>query len=228
MMQNKPEMGEMPAYYKEKCWDKIARVYDAGLYLLLFGSEKRFRRSFVDFANPRRGEQILDVCSGTGTLTALVAGRVGNSGMVTGVDLSAKMVAIARQKAKEGLPLTFKRASGENLPFPGGMFDRSFISLGLHEMPKAARQNTLREIYRTLKPGGGLFVLDYNLASGLLARLAITSFLRIVEGEAVYQLIRNGTLPAEIGDAGFILGGRELLLAGVLQIIHADKPPIGH
>lgn len=226
-MQSKPEAVKKPDYYEEKFWDRIARVYDTGFYLLLFGGEGRFRRNFVDFANPRKGEKVLDVCSGTGTLTSLTAERVGDSGTVVGVDLSAKMVAVAREKIKEGLPLTFERANSENLPFPEGMFDRSFVSLGLHEMPQTARRNTLGEIFRTLKPGGSLFVLDYNLPEGLLARLILKPFLKIVEGGAVYRMVLDGALTAEIGDAGFILGERKLLLAGMLQIIKADKPLVG-
>ncbi len=218
---------EKPDYYEEKFWDKSARVYDAGFYLLLFGGEGRFRRNFVDFANPRKGEKVLDVCSGTGTLSSLTAERVGDSGAVIGVDLSAKMVAAARKKIKEGLPLTFERANSENLPFPEGMFDRSFVSLGLHEMPQTARRNTLGEIFRTLKPGGSLFVLDYNLPEGLLARLILKPFLKIVEGGAVYRMVLDGALTAEIGDVGFILGERKLLLAGMLQITKADKPLVG-
>lgn len=227
MIQNRPGAVEKPDYYEEKCWDKIARAYDGGLYLLLFGGEKRFRRNFIDFANPGKGEKVLDVCSGTGTLTSLAAERVGDSGTVIGVDLSAKMIEVARQKIKEGLPLTFEMANSENLLFPEGMFDRSFVSLGLHEMPRTARQNTLREIFRTLKPGGSLFVLDYNLPEGLPARLILKLFLKIVEGEAVYRMVLDGALTAEIGDAGFIPGERKLLLAGMLQIIKADKPLMG-
>jgi demethylmenaquinone methyltransferase/2-methoxy-6-polyprenyl-1,4-benzoquinol methylase len=160
-------------------------------------------------------------------LTALIAERVGNSGTVIGVELSAKMVVVARQKVKEGLPLTFKRASGENLPFPGGMFDRSFISLGLHEMPKAARQNTLREIYRTLKPGGSLFVLDYNLAEGALAKLAVKVFVKLAESEEAYKMLLERTLEEEIRQAGFIVEGRKLLLGGISQIVKAGKPLMG-
>jgi predicted methyltransferase len=94
-------------------------------------------------------------------------------------------------------------------------------------MPQTARQNTLREIFRTLKPGGSLFVLDYNLPEGILARLILKSSLKIVEGEAVYRMVLDGALIAEIGAASFILGERKLLLAGMLQIVKADKPLMG-
>lgn len=227
-MQNKPEEVKAPAYYQDKFWGRFARIYDLviKLFLLPFGGEERYRKDLVYFANPGKGERVLDVCSGTGTLSSLIAGRVGDSGTVTGVDLSARMVEIARKKVKEGLPLTFERASSENLPFPDGIFDRSFISLGLHEMPKTARQNTLREIFRTLKPGGSLFALDYNLAEGVLAKLAVKAFVKLAEQEDAYQMLLERMLEKEIGQAGFILEDRKLLLGGISQIIKAGKPLI--
>ncbi len=228
MIQSKPEEVKVPTYYKDKCWSRFALIYDpfAKLFFLPFGGEGRYRKALVYFANPGKGERVLDVCSGTGTLASLIAERVGDSGTVIGVDLSAKMVAVARQKAKEGLPLTFERASSENLPFPGGIFDRSFISLGLHEMPRAARQNTLREIFRTLKPGGSLFTLDYNLAEGILAKLAVKVFVKLAEPEDAYKMLLERTLEEEIRQAGFIVEDRKLLLGGISQIVKAGKPLI--
>ncbi len=228
MIQNKPEEVKAPAYYKDKCWSRFARIYDSftKLFFMPFGGEGRYRKDLVYFANPGKGERVLDVCSGTGTLASLIAERVGDSGTVIGIDLSAKMVEMARKKVKEGLPLTFQRASSESLPFPEGIFDRSFISLGLHEMPRAARQNTLKEIFRTLKPGGSLFVLDYNLADGVLAKLAVKVFVKLAEQEDAYEMLLERMLEKEIRQAGFIVEDRKLLLGGISQIVKAGKPLI--
>lgn len=226
MTQSKPEEVKVPVYYKDKFWGRFALVYDlfTKLFFLPFGGEGKYRKDLVYFANPGKGERVLDVCSGTGTLSSLIAERVGDSGAVIGVDLSAKMVEIARKKVKEGLPLTFERASSENLPFPDGIFDRSFISLGLHEMPRTARQNTLREIFRTLKPGGSLFALDYNLADGVLAKLAVKVFVKLAEHEDAYEMLLERMLEEEIRQAGFIVEDRKLLLGGISQIVKAGKP----
>lgn len=107
------------------------------------------------------------------------------------------------------------------------MFDKSFLCLGLHEMPQIARRNTLREIYRTLKPGGKLFVLDYSLPSNIFPRSVIKTFVKLLEDEAAYKMLLEGTLTAEIGEAGFILKGRKLASSGMVLIIRADKPLLG-
>lgn len=231
MRRNKPAeaaAAKTPPYYREEVWNKLASLYDPLLKLILlpFGGEKGFRKTLIDFANPRKGEQVLDVCSGTGTLTSLIAERVGSSGMVIGVDLSVRMIRIAREKVKD-LAVTFQRADTESLPFAEGMFDKSFLSLGLHEMPQIARRNTLREIYRTLKPGGKLFVLDHSLPNGVFPRLVIKALVKLLEEEAAYRMLLEGTLTTEIEEAGFILKGRELALSGMVEIIRADKPLLG-
>lgn len=216
---------QVPPYYEEKFWRRWAWVYDplVQLYLLPFGGEGRLRRRFINFARPRLGEQVLDVCCGTGTLTSLIARRVGKSGRVTGVDLSVDMMNRARKKAV-ALPVTFKQASSDHLPFPEDNFDRCFISYGLHELPEAVRWNSLKEAYRVLRPGGGLYVLDYHLPQSIPARLMIKSFVRLLEEKSVYQMMLDDTLPDEITDAGFMLKERQLPLKGMFQMIRADKP----
>ena len=220
-----PAVAIEPAYYEVGYWKRWSRVYDSlvKLFFLPFGGELRFRDNFVDFASPREGEQVLDACCGTGTVTSLVARRVGGSGRVIGIDLSAEMIARARKKATN-LPVIFKRASCDRLPFPEDTFDRSLVSFGLHELPLVIRQNSLKEIYRTLKPGGSLFIFDYHLPEGLWPRLAIKSFVKFFEEEVAYRLMLEDRLPAEIGDAGFILRERRWPLAGMFQMLRAQKP----
>jgi len=177
----------------------------------------------VDFASPAEGDQILDVCCGTGTLTSLIAGRVGPDGQVIGVDLSEYVLEIARKK-RRNVPVTFQRAEAENLPFALAKFDKCFISFGLHEMPEQARQNTIKEIRRTLRSGGSLFVVDYNLPAGALARLAIKAFVKLVEDEAAYKILLDGSLMAEVEEGGLAIKRRELICSGMIQLIEAMNP----
>jgi demethylmenaquinone methyltransferase/2-methoxy-6-polyprenyl-1,4-benzoquinol methylase len=220
------ESGELkaPAYYRQEAWDRFARWYDPLLKLVLlpFGGEGRLRRRFVDFAAPKKGEQVLDVCSGTGRLTSLIAERVGDGGKVIGIDLSPGMIRIAREKVKS--PVTrFQSANSESLPFPSSVFHSAFISFGLHEMPESARENTLREIHRTLKPGGHLFVLDYHLPRGVVSRFIIKAFVRLLEEDFSYKMLLEDSLEAEVKRAGFVIERCELVSAGTIQMLRARK-----
>ena len=214
----------VPVYYKPECWRKFSRFYDflVGLFFLPFGGEKRYRARFVDFVAPRPGEQVLDVCCGTGTLTALVAGRLSGKGRVTGVDLSAAMITKAHGKVAD-LSATFKTADVESLPFAPDSFDKEYVSFGLHELPAGVRQAVLGEMYRTLKAGGGLFVFDFNLAKSPLPRLAIRTFVRTFEEADAYRMMLDGLRP-QIETAGFKVKEWRPVLGGMFQMIYAVKP----
>ena len=215
----------LPDYYMEKASKKWGQFYDLFLKLVFLpcGGESSFRRRCVDFTNPAEGGQVLDVCCGTGTLTSLIARRVGPDGQVIGVDLSESMLDAARKKTRNVL-VTFERAEAENLPFVSGRFDKCFVSLALHEMPKQARQNTLREVRRILRPGGRLFVVDHNLPAGSLARLAIRAFVKRVEDEVAYKMLLEGNLLGEIEESGLTIKRRELIYSGMIQLIEAMNP----
>lgn len=213
-----------PPYYREELWNRLSRFYDPLVKLLLlpFGGERKLRKKLIDFANPGNGEQVLDVCCGTGTLTSLLAQRVRASGSVIGVDLSAGMLHIAKEKVK--LPaVTFLKANVEHLPLHSGAFDKAFLSWGWHEMPRAARRNALREIHRTLKPGGNLLVLEYNLPRSGWGRLAIQAFVKLVEDKRTYKMLREGSLLAEMEEASFVVARRELLCGGMVQLAQGGK-----
>ena len=215
----------LPDYYKEKALKKWGRFYDRfqKLVFLPWGGEDSFRRRCVDFASPTEGDQVLDVCCGTGTLTSRIAQRLGPDGQVIGVDLSGYMLDIARGKTRN-VPVTFEKAGAENLPFVSGRFDMCFLSFALHEMPKQARQNTLRETRRILRSGGRLFIVDYSLPAGILAELAIRAFVRLVEGEAVCKMLLEGSLLREVEESGLNIKRRELICSGMTQLIEAINP----
>ncbi len=219
---------ETPQYYEHGHWKTWSRVYDfiVKLSFIPFGGENRFRRKVVEMASVKEGEQVLDLCCGTGTLTSLVARKVGSNGHVTAVDLSQDMITRAKKKVTD-LPVTFRRASADNLPFEEGTFDKAFISYGMHEMPDEIRLRAMKELYRVLKPGGSLFIVDYNLPGSPLPRLIIGLFLRIFEEKVAYKMAHDGVLPRQLKEAGFTVNDRKLPLGGMFQIIRSDKSLLG-
>jgi ubiquinone/menaquinone biosynthesis C-methylase UbiE len=212
-------------YHKKEVWKRRARFYDPFLKLVFlpFGGENSFRKSCVDFASPAERDRVLDVCCGTGRLTSLIAQRIGSEGQVIGVDLSESVLEIARKRTRN-MPVTFQRANVENLPFTSARFDKCFISFGLHEMPRQARHNTLREIHRTLRPGGRLFIVEYNLPTGTLARLAIKAFVKIIEDKAAYRMLLDSSLVTEVEEGGLAIKRREFVYSGIIQLIEATNP----
>lgn len=215
----------MPSRHIGKGWQRHAWLYDPliKVFFLPFGGEDSFRKTLVDFAALKEGEQVLDACCGTGTLTSLLAERVGETGAVTGIDLSYCSLGVAAKKAKKVLPLTFIQASCVDIPFPDGSFDKIFISFGLHELAKADRRNSLQQINRVLKSDGSLFILEYHLPRAALTRFAVKAFNRLFEDEEAYRMLLDGTLLPELEQAGFSIRRKRLIGAGMFQMLHTDK-----
>ena len=199
----------LPVWYTGRLWKRFARLYDP--------------LRCADFASPAEGDQVLDVCCGTGTLTSLIAARVGPAGQAIGVDISESALEIARTKTCN-IPVAFVRASAEALPFASSRFDKCFISFGLHGMPEQARQNTIREIARTLRTSGSLFVVDYNLPAKALARLTLKAFVKHIEDEAAYRMLVGSSLEREIVEIGFAIRRRHIACSGMVQLIEAVNP----
>ena len=208
----------------EKAFNICVKCCDSAFNFLFYlpcGGEKSFRRRCTKFASLIAGDWILDVCCGTGELTAVIA-RQGFTAQLVGVDISESALEIARTKTQH-IPVTFLRASADNLPFGSSRFDKCFISFGLHHMPEEKRQKTLTEIHRILAPEGTLCVIDYNLPEGGLRRLAAIAFAKLDESEEAYKMLKNGSLVREIKQAGFEIERRDLTCQGIIQLLEVVK-----
>ncbi|MBI2854640.1 MAG: class I SAM-dependent methyltransferase [Chloroflexi bacterium] len=214
----------VPVYYKVLLWKRLAPFYDPLFRLLFFllGGERQVRQGLVDFAGVNVGDHVLDVGCGTGTLALLLAKRAGPRGYVVGVDLSEGMLAQARRKTN--VPwLSFRRANVEELPFPDGSFDKAFMSLSLHEMPPEARHNTLMQVARVLRPDGSLFLLEYHLPHGALARRVVNGFMSLTEEKEARRMVRERRLEPEIEAAGLTVKEHKFKVAGALVMLRAAR-----
>jgi ubiquinone/menaquinone biosynthesis C-methylase UbiE len=137
--------------------------YDLLLWLITGGREARFRERLLDLARLEPRECVLDVGCGTGTLAIAAKRRVGDGGVVHGIDASVRMLARARGKADRArVDVAFEHAAAEALPFPEARFDVALATVMLHHLPMQARQQCANEIRRVLKPAGRLLVVDFG------------------------------------------------------------------
>ena len=114
------------------------------------------RALLLERAGITPGQRVLDLCSGPGWLAIEAARAVAPDGHVTGLDLSAGMVATARANAAAaGVGnVEFHQGDAEELPFGDASFDGSVCSLGLMHVPDPGR--ALAELARVIVPGGRL------------------------------------------------------------------------
>ena len=118
----------------------------------------------VDFA-AYRGRRVLDVGCGAGT--DLVRFAKGGA-VVSGIDLSASAIALARQNfAQQGLEADLREGDGEHLPYPDGTFDLVFAHGVVQYTPDGVA--LVRECRRVLEPGGEAVFQVYNRVSWLNA-----------------------------------------------------------
>ncbi|NVJ68078.1 MAG: bifunctional demethylmenaquinone methyltransferase/2-methoxy-6-polyprenyl-1,4-benzoquinol methylase UbiE [Gammaproteobacteria bacterium] len=155
---------------KEEKEGKVAEVFHsvAGKYdimndLMSFGVHRIWKKYTIERAAVRKGQKILDIAGGTGDLTAKFSKLVGEDGQVILADINDSMIKVGRSKLVDsGIVgnVDYVQANAEKLPFPDNYFDRITIAFGLRNVTE--KENALKSMYRILKPGGKLLVLEFS------------------------------------------------------------------
>jgi demethylmenaquinone methyltransferase/2-methoxy-6-polyprenyl-1,4-benzoquinol methylase len=170
---------KVPKYYRNEFESFFVNLYDLFFNVVTLFQIRRLRREAVNVLGLEKSQSVIDFACGTGEFTLIIADQVGNNGKVLGVDLSTRMLAIARKKLKAFSQVHFIRHNFEDIPFRR-KYDAAVIGSGAHEVPPEARLNLYKQAYKMIKSGGKFMVFDYASAKYPLGWL-LWVFLRIVE-----------------------------------------------
>lgn len=141
-------------------FDRIAKRYDRLNRILSLGLDRRWRRKLVAALGPLTADdQVLDVASGTADVALAIAAKTPAS--IVGIDPSEGMLEVGRDKVtRKDLDTRIELVTGDAqaLPFDDDRFAAACISFGIRNVPD--RDLGLREMTRTVRPGGRVVVLE--------------------------------------------------------------------
>lgn len=143
----------------EQMFDTISSDYDGLNRVISFGIDKSWKKKVLKIVASKKPANILDIATGTGDMAILLAQTTAQK--IVGLDISAGMLDVGRKKI-EAKNLSSKiemvHADSENIPFGDNSFDAITVGYGIRNFETL--EKGLAEIYRVLKPGGTLVILE--------------------------------------------------------------------
>jgi ubiquinone/menaquinone biosynthesis C-methylase UbiE len=181
--------------------------------------DKRYKSRLIEQAQIQPGMRVMDLGCGTGTL-AIMAKRAQPNAELVGLDADPEMLKMAyTKKDQENLDVKFDVGFTNDLPYPDASFDCVLSSIMIHHLKTPDKEKTAREIYRVLKPGGQLHVIDFGRPSTFYGKLLgpflhkfeeandnIDGKLPIIFREAGLNVQEKGDFWTFFGDLTFLAG----------------------
>lgn len=224
----------------QQMFGTIAPRYDFLNRLLSFGVDRHWRRKAVRLLKYKEGSRILDVATGTGDVALEIARRTPASVCITGADFCREMVELGQVKVAASPyagRIDFRVAPCEDLPFPDNTFDSITIAFGIRNV--VDRKLGLAEMWRVLKPGGRMIVLEFSTPRSALFRHIYHFYFRrllpLVGGlfskynaykylpDSVLEFPSHEEFAAMIEDAGFRSVHIKELTFGIASLYIGDK-----
>ena len=143
-------------------FDRIAPRYDFMNRFLSMGIDKSWRKKAIQSFRADQPQVLLDVATGSGYM-AIMAARLLKPSNIIGIDISEKMLEAGREKIKKektGTKIELYSGDGETINFGENTFDGVMVAFGVRNFENL--EKGLSEIWRVLKPGAQLVVLEFS------------------------------------------------------------------
>lgn len=204
---------ETPTAQQKRVWDNSAAAYDRQIAFF----ERTWFAGGREWLCGRAHGRVLEVAVGTG----LNLPHYGPDVIVTGIELSPQMLAIARRRANDlGIAADLREGDAEHLPFADASFDTALCAISLCSIPDPAA--AIAEMKRVLVPGGSLLLMDHIVSTWPPVKGAQWLLERITIRSAGEHFTRR-QLPL-VEAAGFRIEESERSKAGTFERLHARKP----
>ena len=154
----------------KEVFDSVATNYDLMNDLMSMGVHRLWKRFMLSQTGLKMGMKALDVAGGTGDIAALLREQVGESGLVVMTDINPSMLKEGRSRLLDRGKLKniqVIQCDAEQLPFDNDHFDCVTIAFGLRNV--TVKENALKSMFRVLKPGGKLLILEFSKPNEMLS-----------------------------------------------------------
>lgn len=219
----------------------VAGKYDIMNDAMSLGIHRLWKQFAVAQVGVRPGHIVLDLACGTGDLSLKMSPQAGSNGLVIASDINASMLQNGRDRLTDrGLidNIVFVQSDAEQLPFPDNSVDRITIGFGLRNVTN--QDAALAAMYRCLRPGGRLVILEFSkpVLPGLDKAYDLYSFKilprlgrMIANDEASYRYLAESirkhpdqeTLKGMMENAGFDRPHYHNLSGGIVAVHKAYK-----
>ncbi len=232
-------------YPLDTFYSRIYKRYDLVNRLFTLGMDQPWRKYTANQCLRHHPAEVLDLCCGTGDLTMLLSGNNSRDISVTGFDLNTKMLERAKQKTNKKGYRNIRYIQGDisHLPFPEDSYDCITIGFGFRNLTydNPNQSAHISEMFRVLKKGGRMFILESSVPENPLVRFFFRGYLNLVlipvgflfsgDKHAYQYLARSsaGFFSADqiarlLSGKGFVMEKGKKFFFGAANLIIACKP----
>lgn len=234
---------EQPEPSRNDVWrmfDRIAPRYDLLNRLLSMRQDVAWRKRLARLLPERENQHVLDLATGTGDVLLSLCRHSSKVRFGVGMDMAGQMLVRGQEKVRHlGVPAFMVRADATCIAGADDAFDAVTIAFGIRNVLDVGQ--ALREMYRVLKPGGRVLVLEFSLPASRLLRAPYLFYFRnvlpriggLISGDSHAYRYLNTTVETFpygeafckiLRDTGFHQVQSHPLSFGIATIYQGDKP----
>lgn len=177
--------------FRQKYYDYFSHFYDRFVTLHSTDSALRLRYFLADATGLKKGDTVLDICTGTGSVLIPLKEKVQAQGLVVGVDFSIGMLKAGRSKIFNHGSIVLVLADVAYLPFKKEVFNAVTCSHAFYELKGKTQDNCLHEIGRVLKPDRPFLMMEHDVPQNFFVRMLFYLRLLSMGPKKALEILRH-------------------------------------